>query len=336
MRLVKLENVKVSVVEGSYSPTITFTDSNGTDLVINDLFDAVTADLYNLTDGCTLKELTGIAYLIPDGRFYVNFYDLNQFQPISFEVAEEETHEYAIVGDLTGGWDNDMVMTQSEEDPNVYTLTVENFEAFAKTYEYKLRADKQWGIFELPAEGNNSYTFEEMGIYTLTFTANIAENTLTLEAEKTGELVPTYSIVGDFFTDGDISGWDNDQDMTQSDVDENIFTLVVEDFAAAAQTYEYKLRANHQWGLFEIPASGNQNFVFGTEEYPEGTYTLTFTFNAADNTLTLDVESNAPATGIRSMNIDWADGNTYNLNGQRIDTPQKGVVIRNGRKVVIK
>ena len=336
MRLVKLENVKVSVVEGSYSPTITFTDSNGTDLVINDLFEAVTADLYNLTDGCTLKELTGIAYLIPDGSFYVNFYDTNQFQPISFEVAEEETHEYAIVGDLTGGWDNDMVMTQSEEDPNVYTLTVENFEAFAKTYEYKLRADKQWGIFELPAEGNNSYTFEEMGIYTLTFTANIAENTLTLEAEKTGELVPTYSIVGDFFTDGDISGWDNDQDMTQSDVDENIFTLVVEDFAAAAQTYEYKLRANHQWGLFEIPASGNQNFVFGTEEYPEGTYTLTFTFNAADNTLTLDVESNAPATGIRSMNIDWADGNTYNLNGQRIDTPQKGVVIRNGRKVVIK
>ena len=336
MRLVKLENVKVSVVEGSYSPTITFTDSNGTDLVINDLFDAVTADLYNLTDGCTLKQLTGIAYLIPDGSFYVNFYDTNQFQPISFEVAEEETHEYAIVGDLTGGWDNDMVMTQSEEDPNVYTLTVENFEAFAKTYEYKLRADKQWGIFELPAEGNNSYTFEEMGIYTLTFTANIAENTLTLEAEKTGELVPTYSIVGDFFTDGDVSGWDNDQDMTQSDVDENIFTLVVEDFAAAAQTYEYKLRANHQWGLFEIPASGNQNFVFGTEEYPEGTYTLTFTFNAADNTLTLDVESNAPATGIRSMNIDWADGNTYNLNGQRIDTPQKGVVIRNGRKVVIK
>ena len=142
--------------------------------------------------------------------------------------------------------------------------------------------------------------------------------------------------MGDFFTDGDVSGWDNDQDMTQSDVDENIFTLVVEDFAAAAQTYEYKLRANHQWGLFEIPASGNQNFVFGTEEYPEGTYTLTFTFNAADNTLTLDVESNAPATGIRSMNIDWADGNTYNLNGQRIDTPQKGVVIRNGRKVVIK
>ena len=336
MRLVKLENVKVSVVEGSYSPTITFTDSNGTDLVINDLFESVTADLYNLTDGCTLKELTGIAYLIPDGSFYVNFYDTNQFQPISFEVAEEETHEYAIVGDLTGGWDNDMVMTQSEDDANVYTLTVENFEAFAKTYEYKLRADKQWGIFELPAEGNNSYTFEEMGIYTLTFTANIAENTLTLEAEKTGELVPTYSIVGDFFTDGDISGWDNDQDMTQSDVDENIFTLVVEDFAAAAQTYEYKLRANHQWGLFEIPASGNQNFVFGTEEYPEGTYTLTFTFNAADNTLTLDVESNAPATGIRSMNIDWADGNTYNLNGQRIDTPQKGVVIRNGRKVVIK
>ena len=302
MRLVKLENVKVSVVEGSYSPTITFTDSNGTDLVINDLFESVTADLYNLTDGCTLKELTGIAYLIPDGSFYVNFYDTNQFQPISFEVAEEETHEYAIVGDLTGGWDNDMVMTQSEDDANVYTLTVENFEAFAKTYEYKLRADKQWGIFELPAEGNNSYTFEEMGIYNLTFTANIAENTLTLEAEKTGELVPTYSIVGDFFTDGETLIWAPVEGAPAYAIVKDGAIAAILDANATSYTMEeegtYELRVANLRGGFGAPAA------------PQDIVSIE------------SVEVAPTATGI-----------TYNMFGQRVNNA-KGICIVDGKKVV--
>ena len=269
------------------------------------------------------------------GFLYEYLGSFRAFQPIEFITRQEEQHTYAIVGDLTGGWEEDAVMTQSEDNENVYTLTVEGFEAFAKTYEYKLRADNAWGVYELPAVGNDTYTFDELGTYTLTFTANIAENTLTLEAVKTGEFVPTYSIVGDFFTTEEISGWDNDQDMTVSGDDPNTFILVVSEFQAEAKQYYYKLRANHAWGLFELPASGNKDFGFGTDEYPAGKYNLTFTFNAADNTLSLDVKP-AISTGINSVNVDWTDGNTYNLNGQRISAPVKGIVIRNGKKVVLK
>ena len=109
------------------------------------------------------------------------------------------THTYGIVGDLTGGWENDAQMTQSADDANVYTLTIEGFEAEAKTYSYKLRADGKWGGYELPASGNNSYKFDVAGIYTLVFAANISEHTLTLEATKTGDVEePTYiyAVVG--------------------------------------------------------------------------------------------------------------------------------------------
>ena len=109
------------------------------------------------------------------------------------------THTYAIVGELTGGWENDAQMTQSADDANVYTLTIEGFEAEAKTYSYKLRADGKWGGYELPASGNNSYKFDVAGIYTLVFAANISEHTLALEATKTGDVEePTYiyAVVG--------------------------------------------------------------------------------------------------------------------------------------------
>ena len=147
----------------------------------------------------------------------------------------------------------------------------------------------------------------------------------------------TYSIVGEFFATDDNDGWTNDQDMVQSEDNENVYTLTVDKFTAEARTYEYKLRADHVWGIYELPAQGNQNWVFGTEGYPAGDYKLTFTANVADNTLELNVEAlDAPSTGINEVSTDWSDGNTYNLNGQRIDTPRKGVVIRNGKKVIIR
>lgn len=88
---------------------------------------------------------------------------------------------YGIVGDLTGGWDADVEMAASEED-GIYTLTIEGFEAEAKTYEYKLRANKAWGIYELPASGNNNWTCKYPGKYTLVFTADVLNHSLALEA----------------------------------------------------------------------------------------------------------------------------------------------------------
>lgn len=61
---------------------------------------------------------------------------------------------------------------------------------------------------------------------------------------------------------------------------------------------------------------------------PEGTET---------SKLSVDVEGSGIATSINSMNIEgMGDGNIYNLNGQRVNAPQKGLYIVNGKKVIIK
>lgn len=53
--------------------------------------------------------------------------------------------------------------------------------------------------------------------------------------------------------------------------------------------------------------------------------------------LSVDVEGSGIATSINSMNIEgMGDGNIYNLNGQRVNAPQKGLYIVNGKKVIIK
>lgn len=51
--------------------------------------------------------------------------------------------------------------------------------------------------------------------------------------------------------------------------------------------------------------------------------------------VTLTVNDNT--TGIQLVNADNADGEQiYNLQGQKVDGSYKGVVIRNGKKVVVK
>ena len=96
---------------------------------------------------------------------------------------------YGIVGDLTGGWEKDLMMTVSPNDANIYTASVEGVEiAEFKGYEYKLRANKSWQGYQIPTEGNLTWKPEAVGVYTFTFTANIAESTLTVDAQKTGDL----------------------------------------------------------------------------------------------------------------------------------------------------
>ena len=41
-------------------------------------------------------------------------------------------------------------------------------------------------------------------------------------------------------------------------------------------------------------------------------------------------------TGIHGVNVDFSDGDWYNLRGVKVTTPQKGIYIHNGKKVVIK
>ena len=106
---------------------------------------------------------------------------------------------YGIVGDAGMGldWDNDVVMTQSEEDPMVFTAEVKNVEIVAGSYEYKLRTDGRWDTYQLPASGNQTAEFPADGVYNLTFTANVDTHELTLDIA-----VAEYILAEDAFENG--------------------------------------------------------------------------------------------------------------------------------------
>ena len=111
-----------------------------------------------------------------------------QIWPAIVEPVVIET--MSIVGELTGGWPTETdwsmakAMTQDPDNANLWTLTMENVELEAKTYQYKATANGKWGDYELPANGNNECTIAEAGTYTLTFTADTEAHTLNVLAEK--------------------------------------------------------------------------------------------------------------------------------------------------------
>ena len=163
---------------------------------------------------------------------------------------------------------------------------------------------------------------------------------------KGGLEIETVSIVGDFtggWPEGD--DWSVAKDMTQDPEEPNFWYLEVDNFEVklgegeTQRTYEYKASANHTWGVYEVPADGtNQDWVFGSEEYPAGIYHLLFTLNTATGELTLVPTLDPIATGIVTLNTQHPTPNTslFNLNGQKVVKARKGLYIQNGRKVVIK
>lgn len=99
--------------------------------------------------------------------------------------------QYGILGNIPGfDWDNDVVMTQDEENPMVFTLVKDVVVETAGEYYYKMRADGAWAGnkegqlahgYELPASGNKTVNFPSAGTYVVTFTADVDQHSLDAE-----------------------------------------------------------------------------------------------------------------------------------------------------------
>ena len=113
---------------------------------------------------------------------------------------------YSLIGakELFGGngWDTDVDLTETST--GVYTATVSNVSLAAGSYEYKARANHDWGIAEYPASGNNSLTITEAGTYNIVFTLTLATSTLTAEATKVGDDAPEIT---DLYLVGEFNSW---------------------------------------------------------------------------------------------------------------------------------
>lgn len=163
----------------------------------------------------------------------------------------------------------------------------------------------------------------------------------TINFKEAPLVISMMYIVGDFTggfpSDDNPESWSVAKEMTQSTENAAVWTLTLENQSIEGKAYEYKAAANGNWNDYVLPY-GLQNavFVFGTEGYPAGVYNLTFTVNTEKHTLTL--EPTPVSDGISSVRMTEAvkNGEVYNLNGQRVAQPTKGLYIINGRKVVVK
>ena len=160
--------------------------------------------------------------------------------------------------------------------------------------------------------------------------------TLTITGEAAPEPEPTYVVAGSPVA---LFGaeWDGTAEANKMTLNTTtgLYEITYSNVTLEAGKIEYKIVKN---GSTWIPDGMGNN---QTVTIPSaGTYNVTFTFNPETNEIT---GAATDATGINGIYVDgeaadiFSDGKpVYNLSGQRVFKGYKGVVIKNGKKVVIK
>ena len=233
----------------------------------------------------------------------------------------------------TGNTDNDM----TSADGINYILTKEGVVLEAGvSYGFKIVADHAWDE-AYPAD-NYNLTVEENGTYTVTITFNKDTKDVAARTVKTGDAVigdKTWTIAGVEELMG--SGWDpadTNNDMTN--MGDGTFQLVKYNVAMEAEkNYEFKVLANHSWdenyGADGQP--GGDNVTVSVET--AGNYDVTFVWNPESKELYATTEVANPAA-ISTVKTNAVVSVIYNLQGQRVQNNYRGIVIKNGRKVMVK
>jgi len=260
---------------------------------------------------------------------------------MAMAVSAQDTWTVAGSANLCGkSWDpaltdNDMTSTDGG---TTWTLVKENVTLEAKVkVEFKVVKNHKWGE-EYPSS-NYNFTVDETGTYKITITFNSSTKDVNHLAEKTGDAVigeKTWTIAGGK-TDGGCpdylpSSWaptDEKCDMTKQA--DGTYMLVVKNLSLLAGIeYEYKVCANHAWDE-AYPDAGNANFKVDAD----GVYDVTFTWDPATKALLASPVA-AGAQGISSVKANATTAIPFNLAGQRVANGYKGLIIKNGKKVMAK
>ena len=227
---------------------------------------------------------------------------------------------WTVAGNFVGSsWNPEDATNDMTLEGDLYTLVKTDVTLEKGTsYEFKVVKDHAWTV----AYPNDNYTFsvEETGIYTVTITFNAETQEINVTTVKTGEAGPVehaYSVVGTLN-----GNWDNDSDMTKGD--DGIFTITFDNVAAG--NYEFKVRVDHDWSV-SYPGSNYQLTV------DQDGSKVVITFN--EETKEVNATVTAP-TGIANIKAEAAQGKLYNVAGQKVSANYKGIVIVNGKKVLMK
>ena len=228
------------------------------------------------------------------------FYVQKTGDPTTEEIADavkadKAARVFNIIG-LCNDWDTDHQMTQStvegEEDIYTFTTTMNVVGGEADEYfGYKLRQDSDWSGYQLPQNGNQSWKDQVDGIgkYTLTFTADVAGNTLTCEAVKADF---TYAVVGSQKVDGN----DVESDLFDGSWNTAATTDILTKGSDGKFTLSKKVALTAQYVEFKVVAKdgddvlkwfGNGTYTDGNENNAnynftsDGTYQVIFSFDGS-------------------------------------------------------
>ena len=247
----------------------------------------------------------------------------------AINVTTEKTGDVTVIPEATwtvagnflgSSWNPEDASNDMTLEGDLYTLVKTDVTLEKGTsYEFKVVKDHAWTV----AYPSNNYTFtvDETGIYTVTVTFNAETQEINVTTVKTGEAGPvehTYSVMGTLGGDS----WTVDNDMTKGD--DGIYTITFDDVAAG--NYEFKVRVDHDWSV-SYPGSNYQLTV------DQDGSKVVITFN--EETKEVNATVTAP-TGIANIKAEAAQGKLYNVAGQKVSANYKGIVIVNGKKVLMK
>ena len=247
----------------------------------------------------------------------------------AINVTTEKTGDVTVIPEATwtvagnflgSSWNPEDASNDMTLEGDLYTLVKTDVTLEKGTsYEFKVVKDHAWTV----AYPSNNYTFtvDETGIYTVTVTFNAETQEINVTTVKTGEAGPvehTYSVMGTLGGDS----WTVDNDMTKGD--DGIFTITFDNVAAG--NYEFKVRVDHDWSV-SYPGSNYQLTV------DQDGSKVVITFN--EETKEVNATVTAP-TGIANIKAEAAQGKLYNVAGQKVSANYKGIVIVNGKKVLMK
>ena len=247
----------------------------------------------------------------------------------AINVTTEKTGDVTVIPEATwtvagnflgSSWNPEDASNDMTLEGDLYTLVKTDVTLEKGTsYEFKVVKDHAWTV----AYPSNNYTFtvEETGIYTVTITFNAETQEINVTTVKTGEAGPvehTYSVMGTLGGDS----WTVDNDMTKGE--DGIYTITFDDVAAG--NYEFKVRVDHDWSV-AYPGSNYQLTV------DQDGSKVVITFN--EETKEVNATVTAP-TGIANIKAEAAQGKLYNVAGQKVSANYKGIVIVNGKKVLMK
>ncbi len=270
--------------------------------------------------------------------------------------AQAVDHAYSVRGTIGGdAWEVDYDMTKGED--GIYTYTFEN--VAAGNYEFKVRVDHDWSV-SYPGSNYTLTVDQDGSTVIITFNEETKEvnATVTAPAEETpGTIWEGDGSAGAVSWNGiyrfALEGHDGANECI-AEIPQAIWDkMMTETFYADIQAEDPQVRITTGWWDTNLTAADIQPGNELLTDNGDGTWTIKV--NLADNPdlVALLVDHHLlftgdrytllklyfkDATGIQAPTVNQkaVNGAIYNLAGQKVGANYKGIVIVNGKKVLMK